>query len=83
MIDIAEYTRWLELEARMHGKEPHNPYITYCAFWNTPIGWVRVAGLPQYYWHPRFGVVKAMVDGGYVISKSPLCVQLDLEIFGA
>lgn len=42
-------------------------------------------GIQKYdhYVHPKFGVVQALddVDGG-AIGKSPLCEQLDMQLFG-
>lgn len=87
MIDVEEYTRFLELEARMQGRPLKPPYIQGAYAWKPPgevlvwNGGPRIPNKYDYFLHPRWGVVKALNDGGTLISKSPVCEALDRELF--
>ena len=91
MIDVIEYDRWKQLEVvwsrralrPSYWREGQRTFIVD----STPIrvytdNQVPLPNTYHFYYHPRFGVVKALNEDGTKIDKSPLCEKLDKEIFG-
>jgi hypothetical protein len=96
MIDIAEYDRFLAAEVHYHDRPLKSKFIKWEPKNDAPRSWrlrdkhngqdieVIYGGVIMkynYFCHPRFGVVKALNDGGTVICKSPVCESLDKELF--
>lgn len=85
MIDTAEYDRFLEAEARYHDRplKEDIPQIVVNQVARRPPD--KHGNQPilkyDYFLHPRFGVVKALNDGGTLVCKSPVCEALDRELF--
>ena len=85
MIDTREYKRFLELhdisrQLRFFVRNYDELYVSKAERVIVKLQGRRVKKY-DYFWHDRFGVVRALNDGGTLIDKSPVCEALDRELF--
>lgn len=84
MIDVREYKRFLQaaVDMKLRWQREKVEYM-FPAF----IGGVLVYGVStktrkyDYFLHPTFGVVVVLDDDGNLLQKTPLCEEIDKEIF--
>jgi hypothetical protein len=86
MIDVVEYNRWRLIEEKFKNIDTRmiiNGQLRYvpecCGPLNLPMAKVEKY---DYFVSQSLGVVKALNDTGTLIDKSPVCEQMDKDLFG-